>query len=310
MEGQLTMIKKSKIRSLKPYIRLIPSTSDVYVGVVNPSELKLRRIGFSSSLDDGETILPMPIGKATRYNANGKRLVHKNRPMETAYRTVEWRWNEYHGKSQVSRSDFRDVPYKRYPRTHVAAPSLQLTLFTRSDGQRVILTPLIKNWRKNEDQLVHAVNVMLEIFGEATFLDERREQIVDAPVRYLNWRILPKGTHPFPVLRKELDAAMRYVKDGNKSFVDHRLERINSFKPEFTAVGEGGFTGYVIFGFPEKRTYILESILYGNATYILGDDWERLSQMTKAEILDDNLHKDRIVHLRNWFEKVRRLMAQ
>lgn len=303
------MIQRSRIRSLKPYLRSIPNTTDVYVGLVNPPEAMLQRIGFSSSLDDGETVLPTPIGHATAFNANGKIIVHKDQPMETAYRTVEWRWTEWHGRDQIEQSDFRDVSYKRYPRTHVPAPSLELTLFTNSNGQHVVTTPLIEDWRHNEADLLHAVNVILDVFGKADFLDNQKKQAVNAPVRHLNWRILPQGERPFATLRKELDTAMKQVREGNRSFVDHRLERINSFKPEFTAVGQAGFTGYVIFGFPQKDLYILESILYGNATYILGSDWERLSQMTKAQILNNALHKDRYVHLRNWFGKIRKLLG-
>lgn len=302
------MIKKTKIRSLNPYMRLIPDGKNVYVGVTNPREARLKMIGFSDKLENGETILPRPVGKASAYNAHGKTIRHKNMPMETAYRTIEWHWTEYHGRERVERSDFRDVSYKRYPRTHIPAPSLELTIFTGTEGQRVVLTPLIKDWRANPEQLIHAVNLMLDIFSECGFYDEQKEQVISAPLHYLNWKILPKGTQPFPALRKQLDDALKRVKQGSRSFVDHRLERINSFEPEFTAIGQGGFNGYVIFGFPKKNFYVLESILYGNATYVLGDNWEKLSKMTKAEILNEKLHKDRLVHLRNWFGKIRKLL--
>ena len=303
------MIKKSKILSLNPYKRLIPDKPNVYVGIVNPSEAKLKRIGFSNALKDGETVLPKPVGRASMFNAEGKYIVHKDRPMETAYRTVEWSWTEWHGRyDKVEKTDFRDVPYKRYPRTYVPAPSLELTLFTDTNGQKVVLTPLVKDWRTNEKELLHAVNLLLDIFGECTFFDEKREQIVNVPIRQLNWKVLPQGKHPFSEIREHLKDVLSRVKEGNRSFVDHRLERVNSFEPEFTAVGQGGFTGYVIFGFPKKQIYVLESILYGNATYVLGEDWEKISKLTKAEILSDNLHIERIVHLRRWFEKIRKLL--
>lgn len=299
------MIRGKRIRSLNPYRKFIPLTSDVYVGLVNPSAAILSKIGFSPALQDGETILPRPVGKITHFNAHGKEIVRKDQPMETAYRTVEWHWTELHGRTRIERSDFRDVPYKRYPRSHMPAPSLQLTLLTNTEGQRVVMAGPVKSWAKNQDMLLHAANVMLEIFGMCLFFDEKREQIIKAPVTYLNWRILPKGKHPFATLRKQLADAMSTVKAGNRSFVDHRLERINSYEPDFTAIGQGGFTGYVIFGFPKKGVYLLESVIYGNATYVLGDDWEKLSKLSKAEILNDSLHKDRIVHLRNWFDKIR-----
>lgn len=258
------MIKRSKIRSLNPYIKLIPDKPNIYVGAVNPSEFRLKRIGFSNSLETGESILPKPVGKASRYNAYGMRLVHRNQPMETAYRTVEWHWTEWHGRYQVAQSDFRDVPYQRYPRTNVLPPSLQLTLNTNTNGQRVILSPLISGWKTNQKELIHAINLMLDIFGECTFFDEQLQQVITAPIKRLNWKILPKGEHPFPELEKHLKNALDTVKGGNRSFVDHRLERLNSYKPDFTAIGRGGFTGYVIFGYPKQKIYVLESILYGN----------------------------------------------
>ncbi len=301
------MIKKSKIRSLNPYMRLIPDTQNVYVGLVNPSESLLKRVGFTEALANGETILPKPVGRASAYNAHGKTIIHKSQPMETAYRTIEWHWTEYHGMERVPRTEFRDRPYKRYPRSHMPAPSLQLTLYTSTNGQRIVITPLIKNWRKHPVALIHAANLLLDIFGECSFFDEKKEEVISTPLHYLNWKVLPKGEHPFPALRKQLEDVLKRVKGGNRSFVDHRLERVNSFKPKFTAIGQGGFSGYVIFGFPEKGIYVLESVLYGNATYILGDEWKKLSKMTKAEILNEKLHRDRIIHLCNWFEKIRKL---
>ncbi len=303
------MIRKTRIRSLNPYIKLIPDKPNVYVGVISPPALTLKRIGFSDSPEAGETILPRPVGKASRYNAYGKRIVHKDQPLETAYTTVEWHWTEWHGRDKVEQSDFRDRPYKRYPRTSVPPPSLQLTIFTNTAGEKVALTPLINNWKASQGDLIHAVNLMLDIFGEATFFDDKLEQVIKAPIKSLNWKILPKGARPFAELEGHLKQALNRVKQGNRSFVDHRLDRLNSYKPEFTAIGQGGFTGYVVFGYPKKNIYVLESILYGNATYVLGNDWEKISKLTKAEILNDQLHKERIIHVRNWFEKIRKLLS-
>jgi hypothetical protein len=171
-----------------------------------------------------------------------------------------------------------------------------------------VLAPLIKDWQKNKTELVHAVNLILEYFGECTFYDENRDQIIKSSIRQLNWKILPKGKHPFSVIREQLEDVLLEVPKGKRNFADRRLESINSFEPEFTAIGQGGFSGYVIFGFPAKGVYVLESVLYGNATYILGDDWEKISILTKAEILSEGLHIDRYVHLRNWFHKIKQLL--
>jgi hypothetical protein len=48
------------------------------------------------------------------------------------------------------------------------------------------------------------------------------------------------------------------------------------------------------------KRYVLESILYGNATYIFDKDWEELSKKTKSEILNQELQKGRLIHRRFW----------
>ncbi len=80
-------------------------------------------------------------------------------------------------------------------------------------------------------------------------------------------------------------------------------------EPEFVAIGRAGFSGYVVFGFPSKSLYILESTKTNNATYVLEDDWEYLSGLTKAEILNNRLHKERILHRENWFTEIARVLA-
>ena len=55
-------------------------------------------------------------------------------------------------------------------------------------------------------------------------------------------------------------------------------------------------TGYVVFGFREKDIYVFESALYGNAIYILNENWKELSQKSKADILKSGNYIERITH--------------
>ena len=84
-------------------------------------------------------------------------------------------------------------------------------------------------------------------------------------------------------------------------------EAIYAEHPDFVAYGRSGFKGYAVFGFTERNLYILESVMPNNATYVLENDWETISQLSKAEILSQELHKARIVHSENWqknFDKI------
>jgi hypothetical protein len=127
-------------------------------------------------------------------------------------------------------------------------------------------------------------------------------------VKPLNWHILPPGRYPWKKLERQLRPIIEIEKEQKQVVIRYRLELIDGYGPEFVAVGRAGFAGYLIFGFPEKNLYILESLYYGNATYVFEEEWERLSKLTKAEILTGNFQKDRIIHRVQWEGQIKRLL--
>jgi hypothetical protein len=51
---------------------------------------------------------------------------------------------------------------------------------------------------------------------------------------------------------------------------------------------QGGFSDYIAYVFAERRLVVLESVRKGNAIYVFGQNWDRFSKLSKAEILDRN----------------------
>ena len=157
--------------------------------------------------------------------------------------------------------------------------------------------------------MLHAVNLFLEIFGQCTVLSENLDEIIVAPVRRVNWDILPAGRRPWDKLKPFIEKILKQAPEGRQPVIDYRLQMINRYGPEFVAVGRAGFHGYLIFGFPTKNLYLLESAYTGNATYVFAENWEKLSQLTKAEILTGKLQKDRLIHREGWETRVKRLLS-
>jgi hypothetical protein len=52
----------------------------------------------------------------------------------------------------------------------------------------------------------------------------------------------------------------------------------------------------------------MENVIYGNATYVFENEWERYSQMTKAEIINQSLQKLRIEHHAGWENQIKKLL--
>jgi hypothetical protein len=306
------IIKKARIRSLSQHAGFIQEGRTVVFGcrVSHISDSIVRRIGFPQTLSIGQKVLPAPVfGPISRYNAEGKYKIHKDRPMETAYRQVEWHWQEWRGRyDREDQYKIVDVPYKRYPRTFIPPPSIELTMGQVADGESALVSPAIKLIPQNEELALHTINLFLEITGECEVFSENLEGIFKAPVQRLNWEILPPGRHPWAQLKPKVDELLHGVPKGNQTVIQYRLEKINNYDPEFLAIGRAGFRGYVIFGFPAKNLYILESIYFGNATYVFAEEWEELSKKTKAEILEASLQEDRIIHREGWDNKVHMLL--
>lgn len=308
------IITKKRIRNIDHYIRHVSDDAKVIVGISNLQRFSstLTRIGFAEPYQNGQSILPPGVfGPVSLYNAEGKNIVHKDKPMETVYREVEWHWQEWNGPyDRIDQSKIVDVPYKRYPRTFVEPPSVEFMIGIRSDGQTLLISAPLEKKEENKKNLFHTINLFLEIFGECQFFTEALESIIKATVVRLNWEILPRGEMPWLQFKKRIEPLIKHAPKGNQPILEYRLETINSYKPDFRAIGRGGFHGYIIHGFSGRNLFVLESLYYGNATYVFGEKWEELSKRTKAEILNEKLQKDRIIHSEGWQDKVTELMNQ
>lgn len=308
------IIKKKRIRTLDGILGFVPEGSNVAVAIKDPLRFKevIEKIGFSFPLNEGDSMLPSPsFGKVSQVNAEGSFIIHKDQPMETAYRVAEWHWKEWSGRYDTT-DNFKlvDVPYKRYPRTFVSPFAVEITALKNTKGELMLVSPFIVYSDENKALLTHTINLFLEIFGECQILTDDLKELVKSQIRKLNWRILPVGKMPWEQLSKQLKPLVDLAKEGNRPFILHRLEKVYGYTPDFTAVGTAGFKGYVIFGFPNKNIYLCESIYYGNATYVFAEKWEDLSKRTKAEILSANLQKDRIIHRVNqWDKRIEKLLT-
>jgi hypothetical protein len=307
------VITGKRIRNLDKHFRSIPKRKHVVIALSDLTRFarRLYRIGFSSNLTIGETVLPpADFGPISKFNAEGTYQVHRNRPMETCYRLVEWHWQEWNGRyDRVDRSKIVEVPYKRYPRTFISPEGIELTVAKATTQDMVLVTPPIEFNTANTTHLLHRINLFLEIFGECSILTKKLQHLYRAPLRRLNWHVLPPGKMPWRQLESRVKPIIDKVPKGKREVIRNQLETINKHQPDFVAIGRAGFRGYIIFGFPKRNIYVLESIYHGNATYVFKNDWERLSQMTKAEILNQNLQEDRMIHRLSWYEKIKKLLS-
>lgn len=299
-------IRKKRIRSLSSNVRGVKHGEKIIISVRCEDKHKKALLvgGFTEQLEVGEKVLPTPIGARSRFNANGEYVPDKTKPMETAYRQAEWTWQEFRGRyDSEERSKIVDIPYQRYPRVFYEPPSIEFEIAHDSDGNKRVVSPQFV-YDAEDKALLHTINLFLEYFGECELLNDELEAVFHAPFKKLNWEILPKGKRPWHKLEPLLRPVISRQSEGNQIVINKRLATINEYEPEFVAVGKAGFSGYLIFGFPSLNIFVLESTEVNNATYVLDKNWEEISGLTKAEILREDLHKDRVIHRESWFKNI------
>jgi len=302
------IITKKRVQNIDKYLKDFNNGEKLYVilNEVDVHKKKLILMGFSSSLPIGEKVLPSIFGKVSRYNANGKYEMLRDLPKEIFYVEQSRNIKDWHGNyHSVSTS----MKYKRFKTELIDAPSQELIILEDEDNERIISSEILILSEENKELIKHIVNLFLELFKECNIVDDEFLSRQKTPIKRVSWNILPKGITPWSNLKESLTELLDKTDVENKEDTLRRFEYINSFSPDFVATGNGGFNDYVVFGFKERNLYVLENSLAGNATYIFNNNWETLSQLSKAEILAENLQEHRLIHKRNWKHNIKKILV-
>lgn len=264
-----------------------------------------QRVGFENLPNDGDAIVPSPVGPITSFNANGREIIRRDLPKERLSR-YEWRtWTDWHG---YSHSGLQSRTYEAYPREHVPPPNEHLIAMRRKSGPVFASREL--NSETPHEEAVHILNMFLELFGEFEIVGANLESSMDIVVKRVNWKILPPGEYPFETAQQALKEYLDRLPDDVRHVSTDRIRTITRYRPNFMAIGLGGFSDYVVFGFSGKNRYVLESPNTGNATYVFRDDWQSVAQLTKAQILSNGLHEERLIHNQRWQSALRDVIGR
>lgn len=309
--GKKLILKKKRINKLS-CLDFVNQGKKIVVALRDAMRFKdtLVKLGFSDELKEGERILPLPMNPSTTRNAEKFYVIDKTKPKETYSQTLWWTRHEWAGRGETREvTDYVSIPRKRYPRTEYAPYSVELILKYDDYGQLMVVTDPLLFSKSDEKLILNTINIFLISFQECEVLTDNLEKLLPVQVVRLNWEVLPKGEYPWSKMRENLERmSVRKGKTARQMMMD-KCEYINSFHPDFRAYGKSGFSGYVIFGFQDRNLYVLESVYPNNATYVFGTDWEELSKLSKAEILNDNLQNARLIHHDNWQKEITELLG-
>lgn len=296
------MIDKKRIRNIDNYLIGIQDDEEFFVSICfnTLNKTKIQNTGLSIPPIIGEQILPKIVGPISRFNANGGFCKLKDKPKEICYREIsvkDWHGN-YHNVY---------IPYNRFRRKAIPPYGIEIKTIENNDNIYLVSPKLCRN-EENCGLIKHVINLFLELFGSCEILNSTFLAPLSAiPTTRVNWKILPEGEYPWERIA-EISGNIKSQSVGKARIQEQNINYVLKFKPQRLIYGAGGFRGYLIFEFPEKQLYVMENVIYGNATYIFENDWKQFSQLTKAEIINNRLQKERFEHRDDWESHINKLL--
>ena len=251
-------------------------------------------------VEKGIKFVPRPIGPVTLYNAEGKKVVRKDlekepRTIEHDFHIVDWHGQDHYGTCYQTRMCF--------PIERLLPPCKEITI-----DEIVIRSEILK--KEELVRIKHIINMFLEIFGICEVVDVDLQPISTRIIKNVPWKILPPGKYPWDIAKNHLNNYFNSISEGKRNTIQNRHKFLSNYEPDFLAIGEESFRGYVVYGYTEKDVYYFESNEPNNATYIFKGKWEDASRLTKRDIISGNLCYKRLIHTENWENKVSKIMNE
>lgn len=258
----------------------------------------------SNGVNFAPKILPSTkTGKYSLANIEGKEVVRKDLPMIVKTFAVDTpNFGDWSYGSHTVYFD-RDV----YVRDYIPPKHLEIEIELLSENSIEANEFLFKftsgevlNKESDEflDDLLFNLNLLQENIGsvdifasEATYEDYIKTMHVD-------WELLPIGERESDINYFVMKFRLKNEDDVQR-LVD-RYDVLVKLQPEEFISGTSGFRRYFGAKFSDDLV-VFENLEYGNAIYVMYEDWRTLSQKSRIELLKgDNTGFDRIVHTKNW----------
>lgn len=283
--------------------------SDTLVSVYSPKILKVEDItkGVYKHLgmyyEDGSiyiaspTIIPEVSGKFSKYNVEDKEIKLKDLPMEKY--TISFDAPNF-GDEQKGTHEVR-WEKERYQRSIIPAKGFAINIKVIDESKNLYEFEVNRSFHKDDEDLFYAINLLQEAIGVVN-VKVADEDIDYTKFEQVGWELFP------PEEREKLFKRILSGKEVDQRKITEykdRLDFLKSLKPENYVYGTTGL-GYYLGAKIREDLIVFENEKYGNAIYIMFEDWEVLSRLSRTELLKrPSLNYQRVRHIGDWKNKVR-----
>jgi hypothetical protein len=291
---------RSSLNNIKTDLIVVGSTR-----LLTPHDMSeaFRHLAFPIDLAASVDTLPQQaMGKYSTRNVDGWEVVRRDLPMIT--KTYYWETPNFGDASTYgthSHYQDREVYQREFhePRGYrisvsklkeASAPNGPAAYRFTLDHQLDQSSPLY------DSELLFMLNLLQENTGAVGVYasDASREDYLGT--LHLDWEVFPPGTQA--ELVKLLTPSRHSA--AEVTTIAARVAMFSRLKPRAFLKGSGSLNSYVGAQFADDLV-VFENVRYGNALYILYDNWEDISHRSRLDLLKGtDARFDRIVHKPGW----------
>ncbi|RPI19488.1 MAG: hypothetical protein EHM58_01380 [Ignavibacteriae bacterium] len=304
--------------------RRIPNNINVKVGNLQTNDLTVscsksipandirngvyEHIGIRfDSVDELEIDQPefVPAAENGRYslkNAQGYEIIHAELPKVT--RTFSWdvpNWGDsWNGTHEVSID--RQVYQRTWMPPKLVSLQIEMLNFNNQNNRYTFRFVLREVLNRTDsaflDDLSFNLNLLQENVGAVDVYPSTATRADYIATLAVNWEILPPGNRDEII--NTIIGRFRNPSPEIRTAIQERYDLLAGLKPINWINGTNGFINYFGAQFRDNLV-VFENLKYGNAIYVMFDDWQNLSQLSRIDLLRDNkIGFRRIVHGKGW----------
>lgn len=153
------------------------------------------------------------------------------------------------------------------------------------------------------DDLMFVLNLLQENTGLVDIfpINATNEHLLSTHT--LNWEIFPPES--VDDIIRIMQSSRRSADPDKSAVIQQRLKFFGSLSPKQLLRGVGGLNQYVG-AVLDDDLVVFENVRKGNALYVLYEDWQQISKLSRRDILrSTDIKYDRFEHTARWVERVK-----
>lgn len=260
-----------------------------------------------------EYVPPVSKGHYSRKNVEGYRIRHTDRPKIPKSYYVGERpiWGDYSKGSFSLYITRMVVPYDEIPPKEISIKTNLIDI--KEIGGiihyffKVATSQILDKYSHNfQEDLFFNLNLLQENIGNVNVFSTNATVDDYTNTFSINWEIFPPGQQDQDM--DKITRGLRNISPERQLEISDRYNFLKGENPQRVIVGVSGMLRYFGAKFSENLV-VFENTAYGNALYILFENWEELSKLSRLEIqARPSDQYIRVRHVRGWKEKIKAII--